>query len=48
MEPSRMSIEFHNWLSQCPVRWHRDNHEVVNGLVSATYTFIEDLPRGGQ
>lgn len=38
MEPSKMSEEFHEWLSNCPVQWFRDNQDEN----SSTYTFINE------
>tara|TARA_B000000532_G_C18837325_1_gene393210 strand:+ start:607 stop:762 length:156 start_codon:yes stop_codon:yes gene_type:complete len=35
---SRMSDKFHDWLDQCPVGWHRIQHDETG----ASYKFLED------
>ena len=38
IEKSKMSDRFHDWLAQCPVVWHRIEHDKTG----ASYKFYED------
>lgn len=40
MEASNMSIEFHEWLDECPVHWFRKSHDPINN--EAVYLFVEE------
>jgi len=40
---STMSEQFHEWLAECPVTWHRDSGDDTE---SATYTFNNDKEDG--